>query len=551
VYFGDNFDDVTNAAGGLTQVDTTYTPGPLELGRTYYWRVDEFDSQDTHKGDVWSFTTLPVIPMTDPTFIGWWTLDEGHGTKALDWSGHNNHATLVDSPQWVDGYINGALEFTGSNYATMDAVADDITDDNITLSGWVKTTDDHGLWLSCNTGGRGNVALWSIDNRKAAMYDGSDSVYEGYSTTVVSDDQWHLLTYVRSGPTGSIYVDGTLENTHAAGYSFSASDLWSIAMEWDAGGASDFLVGMVDDVRIYDTALAQDQILQLMRGDPLLAWDPHPAPGSNPDIGNALPLRWSAGDNAAQHDVYFGTDQEAVEQADASDATGIYRDRQNATTYTPPEGVEWGGGPYYWRIDQVNTDGTISRGGTWSFTVADFLTVDDFESYNDLAEGEPGSNRIYLTWIDGYGTTTNGAFVGNMDVPLTEQGNVHSGGQAMPVSYDNNMRTSEATMTFVAPRDWTEHGVARLSLWFRGESANAIERMYVVLDGTAVVYHDEPAVTQIIPWTEWVIELQEFANQGVDLTNVDSMTIGFGTRNSPAAGGTGTVYFDDIRLYRP
>jgi len=106
-------------------------------------------------------------------------------------------------------------------------------------------------------------------------------------------------------------------------------------------------------------------------------------------------------------------------------------------------------------------------------------------------------------------------------------------------------------MTFVAPRDWTEHGVARLSLWFRGESANAIERMYVVLDGTAVVYHDEPAVTQIIPWTEWVIELQEFANQGVDLTNVDSMTIGFGTRNSPAAGGTGTVYFDDIRLYRP
>jgi len=551
VYFGDNYDDVSDATGGSTQPETTYTPGPLALDATYYWRVDELDALGTHKGNVWSFKTLPDISITDPGLIGWWTLDEGQGTKAVDWSGHGNHAILIDNPQWVDGYVGGALEFTGSNYATMDTVADDITDDNITLSGWVKTTDSHGLWLSCNTGGRGNVALWSIDNRKAAMYDGSDSVYEGYSTTVVSDDQWHLLTYVRSGPTGSIYVDGSLENTHAAGYSFSASDLWSIAMEWDAGGATDFLIGIVDDVRIYDTALTQDQILQIMRGDPLLAWDPSPVPGSNPDIRNALPLSWSAGDNAAQHDVYFGTDKEAVKQADASETTGIYRGRQNATTYTPPEGVEWGGGPYYWRIDQVNTDGTIRKGGTWSFTVADFMTVDDFESYNDIAEGEPGSNRIYLTWIDGYGTTTNGAFVGNMDVPLTEQDNVHSGGQAMPVSYDNNMKTSEATMTLVAPRDWTGQGVTKLSLWFRGESANAVERTYVALNDTAVMYQDDPAVTQIIPWTEWVIELQEFANQGVDLTNVDSMTIGFGTKNSPAAGGAGTMYFDDIRLYRP
>jgi hypothetical protein len=249
-------------------------------------------------------------------------------------------------------------------------------------------------------------------------------------------------------------------------------------------------------------------------------------------------------------EVYFGTDRKAVKEADASDTTGVYRDRQGATTYTPPEGVEWGGGPYYWRIDEVNTDAKINKGSTWSFTVADYITVDDFESYNDIAEGEPGSNRIYVTWIDGYGTTTNGAFVGNMDVPLTEQSNVHSGGQAMPLSYDNNQKTSEATMTLVYPRDWTEQGVTKLSLWFRGDSANAVERMYVALNATAVVYHDDPDVTQILPWTEWVIELQEFAGQGVDLTNVDSITIGFGTKNSPAVGGTGTMYFDDIRLYR-
>ena len=105
-------------------------------------------------------------------------------------------------------------------------------------------------------------------------------------------------------------------------------------------------------------------------------------------------------------------------------------------------------------------------------------------------------------------------------------------------------------MTLVDPRDWTEQDVARLSLWFRGGSSNALERMYIALNDTAVVYHSDPEVTQIVTWTEWNIDLQEFADQGVDLTNVDSITIGFGTKNNPAAGGTGTMYFDDIRLYR-
>ncbi|MHC4437731.1 MAG: hypothetical protein ACYS3S_10255, partial [Planctomycetota bacterium] len=57
VYFGDDYDTVSNATGGTASGLTTYSPGPLELARTYYWRVDEFDNVDTHKGDVWSFTT--------------------------------------------------------------------------------------------------------------------------------------------------------------------------------------------------------------------------------------------------------------------------------------------------------------------------------------------------------------------------------------------------------------------------------------------------------------------------------------------------------------
>ncbi|MHC4535820.1 MAG: LamG domain-containing protein, partial [Planctomycetota bacterium] len=66
VYFGDNFDDVNNAAGGLPHGSATYDPGPLELAKTYYWRVDEFDGFETYKGNIWSFTTEGAVGSPDP-----------------------------------------------------------------------------------------------------------------------------------------------------------------------------------------------------------------------------------------------------------------------------------------------------------------------------------------------------------------------------------------------------------------------------------------------------------------------------------------------------
>jgi hypothetical protein len=75
--------------------------------------------------------------------------------------------------------------------------------------------------------------------------------------------------------------------------------------------------------------------------------------------------------------------------------------------------------------------------------------------------------------------------------------------------------------------------------------------MYVTLNGSAVVYHDNPDAALIDEWTQWTIDLQEFAGQGVNLANVNTITIGFGDKNNLQAGGSGMVFFDDIRLYRP
>jgi hypothetical protein len=170
------------------------------------------------------------------------------------------------------------------------------------------------------------------------------------------------------------------------------------------------------------------------------------------------------------------------------------------------------------------------------------------ESYNDLDPADPASNRIFLAWIDGFDNpATNGSIVGYANPPFAEQTIVHSGIQSMPMAYDNAVGKSEATLTLTSNRDWTVNGVNRLTIWFRGSSSNTAEQMYVTLNGSARIDHDDPDAATTLSWTEWNIDLQVFADQGVNLSNVSSITLGL----SSVTGGTGMMFFDDIRLYPP
>ena len=274
--------------------------------------------------------------------------------------------------------------------------------------------------------------------------------------------------------------------------------------------------------------------------------NPQPANGAA-DVQITATLGWTPADNAASHDLYVGTDKDAVENAAATSPEYMGNRALGSESYDPGK-LDWFS-TYRWRVDAVYAADTV-KGLVWSFTTADFILVDDFESYNDIDPPDPASQRIFEAWVDGFGTTTNGALVGNDLPPYAEQAIVHGGAQSMPYAYDNNLKTSEATRTLVYPRDWTAEGATTLSLWFRGDYDNAPERMFVALNGTAVVYHADVAVTQMAKWTEWTIDLQEFANQGVNLANVNTITVGFGTKDSPAAGGPGKMLFDDFRLYR-
>ncbi len=292
---------------------------------------------------------------------------------------------------------------------------------------------------------------------------------------------------------------------------------------------------------------------------------PNPADGAV-DVKPSVILTWDAGSVATSHEVYFGMDADAVKNATTASPEYKGPKALGKESYDPNKLIL--NSTYFWRIDEINSDNPDSpwAGNIWSFTTGNFFVIDDFEIYDSE------DNQIWIAWHDGIGFggpgiepyftgNRTGAIVGDEDTySYTEETIVHGGSQSMPYFYDNNKQDfsnySEAELTLDYQRDWTQQGVDKLIIWFRGIVNNDAERLYVSLSNRAgdpvVVYHDDPAATQIATWTEWIIPLQVFADQGIDLTDVDRIAIGIGTQgNTTTPGGSGKMYIDDVRLLQP
>ena len=591
VYLGDKFDDVNTGTGGTfrgNQTSTFYVagfpgfayPDGLVPGTTYYWRIDEVNTADPNspwRGPVWRFTVPPRTaynpsPADGAKFIDAaattlsWTA--GFGAKLHTVYFGDNYDTVANAtgrpPQGPTTYNPGPLKLETTYYWRVDEF-----DGTNTYKG--------GVWsfATAKAGGgvkgqyyRGmnfeSLALtrtdpqinfnWGVNAPDPAV--GIDSFSVRWTGEVEAVFTETYTFYPRADDGVRLWVDGKRlvdawidqgATEYTGTIDLVAGNTYSIVMEmYENGGDA------VAELRWSSPRTPKQLIPQAALSLPLHAGRAHPANGIVGVKLESTLLTWSPGDLAASHDVYFGTDAEAVKHA--VKASPEYKGSKTLgnESYDPGK-LAWNT-TYYWRIDEVNNAnaGSPWKGNLWSFSTGDFLLVDDFEPYNDLNPDQPGSRRIFDAWIDGFATpTTNGALVGNALPPYAERTVVHGGRQSMPCSYDNNLKFSEATRTLTPAQDWTAQGVKRLSLWFRGASANAAEKMYVALNGTAVVYHANPSVIKINSWIQWVIPLQTFVDQGANLANVTSISIGFGTKGSTTtAGGTGKVYFDDIRLDR-
>ena len=417
----------------------------------------------------------------------------------------------------------------------------------------VRIGDIYNGYAYYGDAGTENAGFWAID-----LATGVSTQLETLSVT--GSGSWGLWTVKEVD--GFLYV----HTTHDGIYIYNMTDATTLgtlhtrytkdrldALAEDTNPNWGFDV--VDDGARMLLSAGLGRIIEII--DSRIAGAPTPANGAV-DVKLTTILTWSHGVFADSHQIYFGTDKDAVKNADTSSPEYKGSGNLGSESYDPGQ-LQWDT-TYYWRIDEVNNTNPDSpwTGPLWSFTTANFLAVDDFEDY------DVGNKEIWWAWIDGLGYASHptlpahlgngtGSMVGDETTgSYMEETIVHGGNQSMPVFYDNSiLRYSEVEKTLTYPRDWTEFGVSTLSIWFTGDSANAAETLYVALNGSAVVNHDNPNAAQITTWTEWTIDLQLFADQGVNLANVNTIALGLGNRNNPLAGGSGTMYFDDIRLYPP
>ncbi|MGE5293397.1 MAG: hypothetical protein ACM3VT_01080, partial [Solirubrobacterales bacterium] len=270
---------------------------------------------------------------------------------------------------------------------------------------------------------------------------------------------------------------------------------------------------------------------------PAQAYQPDPADNAT-DVSVEPQLGWRPGRDATSHVVYVGTDEAAVAAGTASSET-------LAEHSYSPSGLTFAT-EYFWRVDETG-DAGVSEGSVWSFTTEAFAPIDDFESYND-------DSRIYQAWEDGVSNKASGSQVGYSESPFAERSIVHGGSQAMPLIYNNAASPyySEAERAFDTPQDWTAHGANALCVYFHGvagDTPNSSERLYLTVkdsSGKSKTVASVDAATAATSWQQWTIPLSEFTSAGVKMTAVKSIVIGVGNRTSPTAGGTGTVYIDDI-----
>jgi hypothetical protein len=509
VYLGTALDDVGSATRddplaalvSQGQQATTYDPGRLEFGQTYYWRIDEVNAPPTSsifKGVVWSFTVEPsVYPITQimATASSFEEGSEPQNTVNSSGLDENDLHSANAETMWLS-------RFDGPQPA------------------WIqydlgRVHQLHEMWVWNYNGEFEDIIGFGIQN---AIIEYS---VDGIDWTALGDFEFAQGTGLDGyGPDAPIDFGDV------------AAQYVRITTNSDWGGMG-------------QPGLSEVRFLHI----PAAASHPQPTDGQT---GVALDdlMRWRPGREAASHNLYFSPDQQAV--ADGTALVGTLDDNSYAS------GPLDFGATYYWKVDEVNEAASPSvwEGELWSFSTTEYDVVDDFEGYTDDIEA---GMAVFDTWIDGLVNGT-GSTVGYFEAPFTERTIVHGGEQSMPLAYTNASAPgySEAERTFSAPQDWARGGATMLRLYFYGSADNNVtEPMWVKLTdqsgqsgtityGTATGENADDLASA--SWHEWTMLLADF---GIDVAEVKVVSIGFGTPDGAPSGATGLVYIDDIQVGTP
>ncbi len=344
------------------------------------------------------------------------------------------------------------------------------------------------------------------------------------STTSFENNEWHHVAVVRDVDTNTytLYVDYIAE----ASIEYSSGSVKNEPLAIGAGygwtSARSFY-GAIDDLRISDESLDPNAFL---RDTVYKANEPVPHDGVL-SVKSDATLTWSAGDYAVSHKVYLGLSYDAVDAADENSPE--YKGEFDSMEYTSTLAV---GKTYYWRVDEVNSEyaGSPWKGDVWSFTVKDYIAIDDFEQYNE-------ENPLDSIWSFSI-PDPNNLQSANFDNGATMH---FSGNNSMMFVYDLGSET-EVDYAQCTPEitDWTQSEVKALTFVVRGDEADIQFGVEISdsVNSSAVTFEGEDKVFGV-GWKIVSVALDDFT--GVDLANVQSLK--FFVANGI---GAGKVYVDLI-----
>ncbi len=513
VYFGTVLEDVdaatrANPMGVLVsqgQSGISFDPaGLLDYEQTYYWRIDEVNGAPDYtvfKGDVWTFTVEPYV----------------YPVQGIIATASSAEATA--GPQ---NTINGS----GLNASDQHSVE--------ATHMWLTDASNSGqpVWIQYEF-----PQVYKLHEMWVWNYNVQFELVLGFGLKQVAIE--HSVDGVEWTALGDYeFARATAKATYAAN---TIVDLDGVAAKYVRLTASSNWSGMMPQFGLSEVRFYYK---------PVVAREPVPA-DSQSGLDLDVVLDWRGGREAASHEVYFGSDRAAV--ADGTALAGTVDESRYAVS-----GLDLGK-IYYWKVDEVNEAAipTAWAGPIWSFSTKEYVTVEDFEAYNDDIDA---GTAIFQTWIDGWENDT-GSTVGYLETPFAERRIVFAGSQAMPLEYNNTASPfySETQRDF-GGADWTVNGADTLVVHFRGNAATTAEApgndpapLYIVVEDragrTAVATHPDPAATVLTTWQTWEIPFS--ALNGVTLSNVETMYIGVGSRSNPAAGGSGRVFIDEIGVGHP
>ena len=495
VYWGTSFDDVNaastdsalNVLVSAGQHTTTFDPGRLEFNQTYYWRVDEVNGTPDKTVFKGDVWNFTVEPIAIP-------IETVTAT-----------ASAANADMGPENTVNG------SGLNDMDQHSVQPLDMWLAqgTNPWIQYEFDKAYKLH-------ELLIWN-SNQVIEAFIGF-GVKELTVETSTDGTTWTRLedvTQIAQAPGSADYA----ANTAVALGGITAKYV-KLTMVSAHGFTGQF-------------GLSEVRFLAI----PTLAREPQPASGAILDNATTT-LSWRAGREAVEHQVLLGTNAEDLPLLGTA---ADNRMDSGALDYSTT---------YYWSITEVNQAETPAAhaGPVWHFTTPDYAVVDDFESYSGN-EGE----EVFMTWFDGFGGdgSLGGSTTGHIDGPSVETTLVASGGQSMPIFYDNDggfanidgqvssPSFSEVVREFDPPQDWTASGIQSLSLAFRGTADNS-GQLYVKINGTKVVYNGAATDIASSVWLSWVVDLSTVAG---NLTSIRELSIGID------GGGAGMLYIDDIRLH--